>query len=280
MGGNRNGVVSHQFHAKEARFFKQWHGNDKVAGALKKRDRNGAPVPVVIHGAEGLQAEMRREPAGHVKVVIMKAAGKDEEPHQLTWQEALRGLSAKSPSFRELLSKTVQQLPFEACFWECPPVSFATRGTRLFEFVALDSPRLAVIEADMEPFAKHLYPYVGKPVSKAFLNLGRDAVLVTPAPVLKDEQVYAHIANFFRYAPPEQLDKQWLTLGKALKERLTEVGSQTNVWVCTEGTGVHWLHMRLDSRPKYYHYRAYQDPDYGLDSDSDSDSSDSSDSSE
>jgi len=195
---------------------------------------------------------------GQVKVVLRKAG------QQLTWQEALTGLSAKSPSFRQLLSKTMQELPFDAFFWECPPVSEATCGKRLFEFVALRAPRLAVVEADAAPFAEHLNHCRGQPVSKAFLNLGGDSMLVAPAQALKDAQVYAHIASFFRRAPPQQLDEQWLTLGRAIIERLREVGPYTNVWVNTEGTGVHWLHMRLDSRPKYYHYGTYRDPDHGL----------------
>ena len=34
-------------------------------------------------------------------------------------------------------------------------------------------------------------------------------------------------------------------------------------WLSTEGSGVPWLHVRLDSYPKYYHtdaYRSYEQP--------------------
>ena len=31
-------------------------------------------------------------------------------------------------------------------------------------------------------------------------------------------------------------------------------------WLSTEGSGVPWLHVRLDSRPKYYHHAAYAEP--------------------
>merc|ERR1712178_628268 len=77
-------------------------------------------------------------------------------------------------------------------------------------------------------------------------------------------QLYTHIASFFRQAPPEQQDRQWLTLARALDERLREVGRRTNVWVSTNGLGVSWLHMRLDLTPKYYQYKAYRDPERGL----------------
>jgi len=245
-----------------------------LAASGKRRRPNGGLLPVVISGSGGLEAEIRQEPAGHVKVVIRKA-GKQAEAHQLTWQDVLKGLSAKSPSLRALLSKTLQEIPFDAFFWECPPVSFATRGTRPFEFVALRRHGDAgVLEADETAFSQHLNPHRGKPMSKAFPNLGGDCMLIVPVPALKDVQAYAHIASFFRGAPPKQLDQQWLTLGRALNKRLREVGPYTNVWLSTEGTGVHWLHMRLDSRPKYYHYGAYRDPDHGLD-ESSSESDDS-----
>jgi len=183
---------------------------------------------------------------------------------QLTWQDALVGLSAESPAFRELMSKTMQELPFDAFFWECAPVSVATCGRRLFEFVALHAPTLELAAADGRAFAEHLDPYNGKLLSKPFKNLGGDCVLVAPARALDDVEAYAHIATFFRGAPEEQQDQHWLTLGRTIDNRLREVGPYTNVWVSTDGQGVSWLHMRLDSRPKYYHYKAYQNPEYGL----------------
>jgi len=30
------------------------------------------------------------------------------------------------------------------------------------------------------------------------------------------------------------------------------------VWLSTAGAGVPWLHVRLDDRPKYYHYGPYR----------------------
>merc|ERR1712178_659110 len=110
---------------------------------------------LLIPGSEGLKAELRREGAGRVKVVIRRAG------RQLTWQDALVGLSAESPAFRELMSKTMQELPFDAFFWECAPVSVATCGRRLFEFVALHAPTLELAAADGRAFAEHLDPYNG-----------------------------------------------------------------------------------------------------------------------
>jgi len=216
-----------------------------------------------VFGSEGLEAELRKEPAGHVKVVIRRA-GVGAEPQQLTWKEAIEGLCAQSPSLRELLSQTLQKLPFDAFFWECPPVSLATCGTRLFEFVALPAPGLRGTKADETAFSEHIRAYYGQPVAKAFLSLRKDSMLIAPARAQKDMKPYAHIASFFREAPPKQLDRQWLALAEALDERLRKVDPDANVWVSTSGLAVPWLHMRLDARPKYYQHAPYRNPDHGL----------------
>jgi hypothetical protein len=47
----------------------------------------------------------------------------------------------------------------------------------------------------------------------------------------------------------------WRTVGKTLQERIAE----QPVWLSTAGGGVSWLHVRLDSRPKYYGYHPYKE---------------------
>ena len=38
--------------------------------------------------------------------------------------------------------------------------------------------------------------------------------------------------------------------------------SEKPLWLSTAGGGVAWLHLRIDSRPKYYSHRPYRDPGY------------------
>ena len=69
--------------------------------------------------------------------------------------------------------------------------------------------------------------------------------------------------------PPHSLagqDEQWRTLGDAVQAWFRDAGPAATVWVSTEGSGagVHWLCMRLDSRPKYYRHAPYRQPNYGL----------------
>jgi hypothetical protein len=37
-----------------------------------------------------------------------------------------------------------------------------------------------------------------------------------------------------------------------------QLGEQP-LWLSTAGTGIFWLHVRLDSRPKYYTYQPYRE---------------------
>ena len=44
--------------------------------------------------------------------------------------------------------------------------------------------------------------------------------------------------------------------GAALRGRRL-LGRQKKVWMSTSGLGVYWLHVRLDSRPKYYQFAEF-----------------------
>ncbi len=87
----------------------------------------------------------------------------------------------------------------------------------------------------------------------AFPNLGNDAFLVVPCPGTP-LSAYAHLGAFVRSAPEEQRDRLWQRVGESLD---THLGTAP-IWLNTAGAGVAWLHVRLDSRPKYYCYAPYR----------------------
>ena len=60
-----------------------------------------------------------------------------------------------------------------------------------------------------------------------------------------------------RGAPAAQHDALWKQVGAALRRELDARGGRPT-WLSTEGSGVPWLHVRLDSYPKYYHTAAYR----------------------
>jgi hypothetical protein len=46
-------------------------------------------------------------------------------------------------------------------------------------------------------------------------------------------------------------------VGTEMKKRLKSLNGNT-VWMSTSGLGVHWVHMRMDSNPKYYSHKPYK----------------------
>ncbi len=150
--------------------------------------------------------------------------------------------------FRAFFIETLADAPFEAFRWETPPVT-AARLDEGFEFVLVDSPSLAR-RANPRAFREHFTS--GEEVA-VFPNLGGDALMVVPAPV-GDYEMYAHLGSFVRGAPKGQTHALWAAVGRAVSE---QVGEQP-VWLNTAGGGVPWLHVRLDSRPKYYMYGGYR----------------------
>jgi hypothetical protein len=122
--------------------------------------------------------------------------------------------------------------------------------SRPFEFVLPDSPGLAQ-HPDPQAFAEH-FAAADKEVV-AFPNLGKDAILVVPCPII-EPSAYGHLAAFARLAPESQRHALWRQVGEAMERR---VGGKP-VWLSTAGAGVSWLHVRLDDRPKYYGFGPYR----------------------
>ncbi len=151
--------------------------------------------------------------------------------------------------FRLLFLNALRDAPYSAFRWETPSITKAT-ASQPIEFVLLDSPGLAS-NPDPTPFAEHLNASQADVVE--FENLGRDAVLIVPRQ-RGSRSAYGHLAAFVRNAPEEQQHTLWESVGRAMTRRLRT----TPVWLSTAGAGVSWLHVRLDSRPKYYGYRPYR----------------------
>lgn len=175
------------------------------------------------------------------------------EGRTLSWREIIagwRGDGAMCSRFVEAL----RGAPFAAYFWETPPITAATVD-RPFEFVTVSSPVLEELRASPRAFAAHLRP--GEIAT--FPNLAADAVLVSPGTTGRDAS-YAQLGSFLREAPDAQIRDLWSTVGEALATGLREHPGRL-VWVSTSGLGVPWVHVRLDSRPKYYTYAPYRSGD-------------------
>jgi len=124
-----------------------------------------------------------------------------------------------------------------------------------FEWMVLHSPAVARLEPDSRPFREQLRGAVDVAI---FDNLGRDAVLVAPVQG-GDGERSAHLVEFLRTAGARRRAALWKAVGAALTDWFHQ-RPEDIVWLSTSGLGVSWLHVRLDSRPKYITWRPYREP--------------------
>lgn len=171
-----------------------------------------------------------------------------QQTHPLSFAQ-VTDLWIHEPDFCEFFSDQLAATPMQAFFWETPPIN---RGNidRLFECVLVDAPLLYSVEAQPRAFAEHFATDDPSVQVVSFENLGGDALLVAPCP---SPAAGAHLAQFLRQASAGGCAAFWRQVGLGVRRRL---GNQP-LWLSTCGTGVYWLHARIDSVPKYYSYRPY-----------------------
>jgi hypothetical protein len=186
--------------------------------------------------------------AGHVIRLVLQRDGQALPLGQVLehWRQ--------DADFRGFFNNLLAEAPFAAYFWELPPITRAN-SDRPFECILADSPALAAVRPDPAAFAERFAAADASAQVTGFPNLGGDAWLVAPCP-RGPSAAYAHLAAFVRHAPQAQRHALWRRLGAAIAERIRA----RPLWVSTSGLGVYWLHVRLDTYPKYYTYRPYIHP--------------------
>lgn len=202
--------------------------------------------------------DVAQDQDGNFKVAIYGRWDGRGEGVQLSW--ALFGRLLKNDGrLRALMTKVLQDCPFQAFFWETRPLTGARAESIPFEFMLVNSPTLARVSPNGRPFKDFIAAKKGTTSVEVFANLSGDALLVVPAESSAvDSTAYAHIANFVRYAPAEQVDLLWTQVSRALEQRIAQRGMEVPLWVSTSGLGVYWLHVRIDNRPKYYQHKPYR----------------------
>lgn len=212
--------------------------------------------------------------------ILQYAAVDAATEKEITMESWIRLISdPDSSDVARQMMDIMKNAPYEAFRFETPGVSPNAMSLISFEFVLVKDSYLASFAStpDNATFAGFLSSPScidgskdDNPAGCVFANLGGDATLVAPrdwspesSPSLYSSS-YGHLANFVRGAPEEQVLKMWRTLGNVLKEKYLDpelLSSEANKpkWFSTAGAGVAWLHFRIDSRPKYYHYVPYKD---------------------
>lgn len=160
-----------------------------------------------------------------------------------------------------LITQLIQQYHPLPIFWECIPISRSLLYSHQpFEFVIIDAPEFLSIKADGSSFQQKFTRAHPTERIISFENLGRDAVLVAPCPFSEiDESFMINLQPFLCHAPMELSMELWKTVGEIVLRKLHEVEEDKLIWLSTSGLGVYWLHIRLDSKPKYYNWEAYKE---------------------
>ena len=155
--------------------------------------------------------------------------------------------------FSDLFSSAIASVPFVSFFWETPALTSDSLHTP-FECVVIDAPSLQLRQADPTPFATQFVGLPADSVVIAFDNLGGDSMLVVPVNKRSSDN-YGHLASFLRSASRDQIRETWRLVAVQAELWLSR---EQACWISTAGMGVAWLHIRIDSRPKYYSYAPYR----------------------
>jgi len=182
----------------------------------------------------------------------------------ITWKKCIELLNS-SDDFKTLLVNVMNSVPFKSYFWETIPFSDRTAGTIGFQFVCLNAPNLEGLQADCTSFGS------AHGQIRVFPSLSRDAVLVVPpdrsadGKEVKKYASHSQISTFLRDVDSTERLRLFQELGRTLQVHVIDqagnfsmLGPTVPVWVNTEGSGVPWLHLRIDTRPKYYHYDPFR----------------------
>ncbi|MDR9366541.1 MAG: hypothetical protein RI575_14490 [Balneolaceae bacterium] len=174
--------------------------------------------------------------------------GIDEDGDPISNQYFLELLSNSQP-FRKFYNGFLADSDYDAFFWENRPITNQNLEVN-YECNIINSDFLASRSPDSHTFRQY---FDSNKKVVTFPNLGNDAQLIVPCPQ-KEDNCYTHIGSFVRKADEDQIDKFWQITGH---ETLQAVNSKPK-WLSTSGLGVFWLHVRIDTIPKYYQTKEYK----------------------
>eukprot|EP01052_Picozoa_sp_SAG31_P019708 SAG31_NODE_1449_length_8308_cov_2.319893_4_plen_518_part_00 len=194
---------------------------------------------------------------------------------QATWGEVIQQLGTVAGCTH--WNAVLDSCPYDMFFLELPPLCSSTRQLP-FEMCAVRAAPAQVARWNSR-LDRETFPAVrfgrGSHAPVTFWSLGRRTWLVSPGDPggevgensvgqgIHSDPIAACrcLASFVREARPEQQQKLWHRMGLELQARSVE---DRPTWVSTDGTGVHWLHLRLSYRPDHYKYEPYtHDPNVG-----------------
>lgn len=154
-------------------------------------------------------------------------------------------LMKNNSTFRSLLSRTIlnihSKMVKNGVYLKVSGINKSNLNNTFFMVVKSENFR----PADPSSFKTHFKKYPGKKVI-VFENLNKTSSLIVPCDVKKD---YGHLISFLKNSNELERQELWKKTGARLN-KLISLGK--TIWLNTHGTGVPWLHVRLDPFAKYY----------------------------
>lgn len=174
----------------------------------------------------------------------------------LKYSEILQLLD-ENEEFRSYLTETLRSCGYVGYTWEAAPTSKSLVQKTSFEFAIVESNSLDTCAADLQTFSEYFNESDNKHVI-SFYNLGKDAMLISPLPN-ETHNDYSHLGRFLKTAPEDQIHSLWQEVSHVMRQQLYEK-ENAPLWLSTAGHGVSWLHVRVDTYPKYYTYAPFREP--------------------
>jgi len=210
---------------------------------------------IEVHAGErNLQAVLTPEGNGEIRLRFKN--NKEENCRSFSFKNFI-GFLRDDDIFLQSWVDLFKQLPFDypGFYFETPPLTTDDLDHE-FECRFIYAPKFKQFKTMTGPFQDH---FSDEGATVHFRSLKKDALLIVPNPIDKDLKKYTHIGAFMT----SDLTQQKLEFWKYAAAQVDEtIKSGQRIWLNTEGSGVYYLHLRLDSRPKYYHYVPYKNPEY------------------
>lgn len=176
-----------------------------------------------------------------------------KDSQNLSFKEVFE-LWSSDLEFVKFYKNELIKLNYKAFYWEHPAIKKEFLEKK-YECILQRARSLEHLPSNENAFSEYIHS-MDQVVD--FMNLGKNARLVVPTKKTNQE-IYNHLGKFIRFAEDEQIIEVFKRTGVTILE---EVEKTKLIWLNTAGLGVIWLHIRMDTRPKYYKTKKYKNPDF------------------
>ena len=190
--------------------------------------------------------------------------GCSSERKALTIEQVVKLLANKEASFVTTFSQSIRETAGLSEVFLCTQkITKETLDTTFGLALTDASGQIGSTDASWEDFGDKVSKAKPECSATSFPNLPNadgksDAVLVVPTLCSSvDTKKYGTLCGFLRTAPDAQILELWCRVAKEAKFAIN-TGKFDQVWIVTDGRSVPWLHVRIDSTPKYVQYRHWK----------------------